>query len=203
MPAGSASHSGQAPASPRPQRLSRCSIAAAQSPADLHGRIRAHMGPDPLDLMHQGADRVNASYLLETDDGPALFDCGPSTCLPRLEAALLERGIELGDVRHLLLSHIHLDHAGAAGVLVRDHPELQVHVSEIGAPHLIEPERLERSARRLYGDTFDTLWGELAPVPEANVHVVGDKTLGLATVPSPGHASHHVCYLDGDGTLYA
>jgi glyoxylase-like metal-dependent hydrolase (beta-lactamase superfamily II) len=78
-----------------------------------------------------------------------------------------------------------------------------VHVSEIGAPHLVDPSRLERSARRLYGDDFDRLWGELAPVPEANVQVVGSETLGLPTFPSPGHASHHVCYLDGGGTLYA
>jgi glyoxylase-like metal-dependent hydrolase (beta-lactamase superfamily II) len=83
------------------------------------------------------------------------------------------------------------------------HPELQVHVSEIGAPHLIDPSRLERSARRLYGETFDELWGELAPVPERNVHVVGDTTVGLETFPTPGHASHHVCYLSEDGTLYA
>ncbi len=161
------------------------------------------MGPDPLDLMHQGADRVIGSYLLETDDGLALFDCGPSTCLPRLEAALLERGVELGDVRHLLLSHIHLDHAGAAGVLVREHPELLVHVSEIGAPHLADPSRLETSARRLYGDTFDTLWGELAPVPQQNIRVVAARVLGLDCFPTQGHASHHVSYLDGAGTLYA
>jgi glyoxylase-like metal-dependent hydrolase (beta-lactamase superfamily II) len=161
------------------------------------------MGPDPLDLMHQGADRVIGSYLLETDDGLALFDCGPSTCLPRLKAALLERGVELGDVRHLLLSHIHLDHAGAAGVLVREHPELLVHVSEIGAPHLADPSRLETSARRLYGDTFDTLWGELAPVPQQNIRVVAARVLGLDCFPTQGHASHHVSYLDGAGTLYA
>jgi glyoxylase-like metal-dependent hydrolase (beta-lactamase superfamily II) len=161
------------------------------------------MGPDPLDLMHQGADRVIASYLLETDDGLALFDCGPSTCVPRLKAALLERGVELGDVRHLLLSHIHLDHAGAAGVLVREHPQLQVHVSEIGAPHLADPSRLETSARRLYGDTFDTLWGELAPVPQENIRIVAARVLGLDCFPTQGHASHHVSYLDTAGTLYA
>jgi glyoxylase-like metal-dependent hydrolase (beta-lactamase superfamily II) len=123
--------------------------------------------------------------------------------VPELKARLAERGLELGDVRHLLLSHIHLDHAGAAGVLVREHPGLQVHVSEIGAPHLVDPSRLERSARRLYGDDFDRLWGELAPIPSDKVHVVGDETLGLASFPSPGHASHHVCYLDREGTLYA
>ncbi|HMH39650.1 MAG TPA: MBL fold metallo-hydrolase [Gaiellaceae bacterium] len=161
------------------------------------------MGPDPLDLMHQGADRVIASYLLETNDGLALFDCGPSTCLPRLKAALLERGVELGDVRHLLLSHIHLDHAGAAGVLVREHPQLHVHVSEIGAPHLADPSRLETSARRLYGDTFDTLWGELAPVPQENIRTVAARVIGLDCFPTQGHASHHVSYLDTAGTLYA
>ena len=150
------------------------------------------MSPDPIDLHHQGAERVVGSYLLETEDGPALFDCGPSSCLDRLEQGLQERGVEPADLRHLLLSHIHLDHAGAAGVLVRKHPGLQVYVSEIGAPHLVDPSRLEASARRLYGDAFDALWGELAPVPEENVHVVGDRVLELECFPTPGHARHHV-----------
>jgi glyoxylase-like metal-dependent hydrolase (beta-lactamase superfamily II) len=161
------------------------------------------LAPEPLDLRHLGRERVIGVYLLQTEDGLALNDCGPSTCVPELKARLAERGLELSDVRHLLLSHIHLDHAGAAGALVREHPELQVHVSEIGAPHLIDPSRLEASARRLYGDEFDTLWGELAPVPEQNVHAVGSEVLGLTCFPSPGHASHHVCYLDAAGTLYA
>jgi glyoxylase-like metal-dependent hydrolase (beta-lactamase superfamily II) len=161
------------------------------------------VSPEPLDLRHLGRPRVIGCYLLETDDGLALNDCGPATCVPELKARLAERGLELGDVRHLLLSHIHLDHAGAAGVLVREHPGLQVHVSAIGAPHLLDPSRLEASARRLYGDEFDTLWGELAPVPEANVLPVGTQVVGLDCFPSPGHASHHVCYLGGDGTLYA
>jgi glyoxylase-like metal-dependent hydrolase (beta-lactamase superfamily II) len=159
--------------------------------------------PEPLDLLHLGRERVIGVYLLETPEGPALFDCGPSTCVPALKQALRERGLELQDVLHLLLSHIHLDHAGAAGVLVREHPELQVHVSPIGAPHLVDPTRLEQSARRLYGDEFDTLWGELAPVPQANVRETGDRVLGFDCFPSPGHASHHVCYLDRNGTLYA
>ena len=161
------------------------------------------MPPEPLDLLHLGRERVIGVYLLETAQGRALFDCGPATCVPVLKQRLRERGVELQDLRHLLLSHIHLDHAGAAGVLVRDHPELQVHVSPIGAPHLVDPSRLEQSARRLYGDEFDTLWGELAPVPEGNLHETGDRVLGLDCFPSPGHASHHVCYLDRDGTLYA
>jgi glyoxylase-like metal-dependent hydrolase (beta-lactamase superfamily II) len=160
------------------------------------------VSPDPLDLHYQGAERVIGSYVLETDDGPALYDCGPSSCIDRLHSALRRRGLELRDLRHLLLSHVHLDHAGAAGVLVRRHPELQVHVSEIGAPHLIDPSRLEASARRLYGDSFDALWGELAPVPRENIRVVGRDVLGLESFPSPGHAIHHVCYLASDGTLY-
>ena len=159
--------------------------------------------PTPLDLCHLGNARVIATYLLDTEDGPALFDCGPATCVETLKERLHEQGLALEDVRHLLLSHIHLDHAGAAGSLVREHPALRVHVSPIGAPHLVDPSRLERSARRLYGEDFDRLWGELAPVPEQNVHVVGDRVLGLESFPSPGHASHHVCYVDRDGTLYA
>jgi glyoxylase-like metal-dependent hydrolase (beta-lactamase superfamily II) len=160
--------------------------------------------PEPIDLHHLGRARVIGSYLLDTDEGPALLDCGPSTTIDALKTGLAEHGLALTDVRHLLLTHIHLDHAGAAGSLVREHPGLQVHVSPIGAPHLVDPKRLEKSARRLYGDTFDSLWGELAPVPEENVHTVdGARVLGLESFPSPGHAAHHVCYLDPDGTLYA
>jgi glyoxylase-like metal-dependent hydrolase (beta-lactamase superfamily II) len=159
--------------------------------------------PEPIDLLHLGCPRSIGCYVLETDDGPALFDCGPSTTVAALKAGLEAEGLRLLDIRHLLLSHIHLDHAGAAGVLVREHPALQVHVSAIGAPHLVDPSRLERSARRLYGDRFDALWGELVPVPEENVQVVGDSVVGLECFPTPGHASHHVCYLDVDGTLYS
>ena len=156
----------------------------------------------PIDLVHAGNARSVGVYLLDTSQGLALHDCGPTSCIEALKRGLAARGHELGDVKHLLLSHIHLDHAGAAGTLVREHPELQVHVSEIGAPHLVDPSRLERSARRLYGETFDGLWGELARVPEANVHVAADRVLGLECFPAPGHASHHVCYFDGE-TLYA
>lgn len=161
------------------------------------------MTGEPIDLLHRGVARKIASYVVETSDGPALFDCGPTPCVPRLKEGLAERGLELPDLRHLLLSHIHLDHAGAAGALVREHPGLQVHVSEIGAPHLVDPSRLEASARRLYGDSFDELWGELVPVPEANVHPVGADAVGLEAFPSPGHATHHVSYLSPDGTLYS
>jgi glyoxylase-like metal-dependent hydrolase (beta-lactamase superfamily II) len=151
-----------------------------------------------LDLEHLGRERVIGSYLLPGDE-PALVDCGPSSCLETLRAGLAGQGLEVGELRHLLLTHIHLDHAGAAGSLVRENPGLVVHVSEVGAPHLVDPSRLERSARRLYGDDFDRLWGPLVPVPEENVRVVGDRVLDLEVFPTPGHASHHVSYLTADG----
>jgi glyoxylase-like metal-dependent hydrolase (beta-lactamase superfamily II) len=130
-------------------------------------------------------------------------DCGPASCLDVLEAALGERGLALEDLRHLVLTHIHLDHAGAAGVIARRNPELRVHVSEVGAPHLVDPSRLERSARRLYGDDFDRLWGELAPVPTHMVKTLGERVLDLDAWPTPGHASHHVSFLGADGYCYA
>jgi glyoxylase-like metal-dependent hydrolase (beta-lactamase superfamily II) len=158
-------------------------------------------GVQTLDLLHLGSPQVIASYLLEGDE-PALVDCGPSNCVDALEAALCSYGLALADVRHVLLTHIHPDHAGAVGELVRRNPRLQVHVHEVGAPHLVDPRRLERSARRLYGDDFDRLFGGIAPVPEENVHVLGTRVLGLEVVPTPGHAWHHVAFFGEDGVCY-
>jgi glyoxylase-like metal-dependent hydrolase (beta-lactamase superfamily II) len=155
-----------------------------------------------LDLRHLGRPKVIASYLLEGPE-PTLVDCGPSTCVDALETGLREHGLALEDLRHLLITHIHLDHAGAAGTLVRRNPALRVHVSPIGAPHLVDPTRLERSARRLYEDEFDRLWGELVPVPQENVAVIGERVLGLAAWPTPGHASHHVSFLDEEGRCFS
>ena len=155
-----------------------------------------------VDLHFGGREHSVGVYLLETPDGPALQDCGPASTLPRLVEGLHEYGVELTDVRHLLLSHIHLDHAGAAGSLVRQHPDLTVWVSQVGAPHLLDPSRLERSARRLYGRLFDPLWGELLPVPETNVRIATGDVLGWEAFPTVGHASHHVSYFR-HGTLLA
>jgi glyoxylase-like metal-dependent hydrolase (beta-lactamase superfamily II) len=157
---------------------------------------------EPIDLEFLGLPHAIGVYLVETRDGPALHDCGPASTLPRLEEGLRERGISLAEVRHLLLSHVHLDHAGAAGSIVREHPGIRVWVSEVGAPHLVDPARLEGSARRLYGERFDALWGELAPVPERNISIARGDVLGWNAFPAPGHASHHLCYLC-DGTLLA
>ncbi|MFL5925423.1 MAG: MBL fold metallo-hydrolase [Gaiellaceae bacterium] len=155
-----------------------------------------------VDVHFGGTPEQIGVYVVDTDDGLALFDCGPSSTLAGLESGLASHGLALTDIRHLLLSHIHLDHAGAAGVLVRRHPDLTIWVSEIGAPHLIDPSRLERSARRLYGDAFDALWGELLPIAEANVRIASGNVLGWESFPTPGHASHHVSYLR-NGTLLA
>jgi glyoxylase-like metal-dependent hydrolase (beta-lactamase superfamily II) len=155
-----------------------------------------------IDLHFAEREHAIGVYLFETADGPALFDCGPTSTLPALKAGLGAHGLALTDVRHLLLSHIHLDHAGAAGPIVREHPGLTVWVSEVGAPHLVDPSRLERSARRLYGDLFDPLWGELAPVPGPNVRVADGDVLGWECFPTRGHASHHVSYFR-EGTLLA
>ena len=143
-----------------------------------------------------------ASYLLAGDE-PALVDCGPTTCLGGLEEGLAGQGLAVDDLRHLVLTHIHLDHAGAAGALVHRNPGLQVHVSEIGAPHLVDPSRLEASARRLYADDFDRLWGELGPSRRQTLTSSGGEVLGLEAWPTPGHASHHVSYLSEDGTCYS
>ena len=142
---------------------------------------------EPIDLLHLGNERVIGVYVVETPEGPALFDCGPATCFERLREA-----VDLREIRHLLLSHIHLDHAGAAGHVVAANPQIRVHVSEIGAPHVVDPSRLIASARRLYGDELDRLYGEPLPVPQENVQVIWDSAAGLKSFATPGHASHHV-----------
>ncbi len=153
--------------------------------------------PEPIDVMHLGRDRVIAAY----DLGGAIVDPGPASSVETLLEAL-------GDERPraLLLTHIHLDHAGATGVLVRRYPELRVYVHEVGAPHLVDPSRLLASAGRLYGeDNMMRLWGEVAPVPEANITALsgGERAEGLRVAYTPGHASHHVAYFDeGAGDAY-
>jgi Zn-dependent hydrolases, including glyoxylases len=132
--------------------------------------------------------------------GGALVDPGPESSLPTLLSALGEER-----PRALLLTHIHLDHAGATGAMVRRWPDLDVYVHERGAPHLIDPSRLLASAERLYGDRLECLWGEIVPVPEANVKPLrgGETVLGMRVAYTPGHASHHVCYLHEDsGTAF-
>ena len=139
--------------------------------------------------MHLGRDRVIGAW--EVRPG-VIVDPGPGSTVETLIAGLEE------EPRALLLSHIHLDHAGASGVLARRFPELRVYVHEAGAPHVIDPSRLLGSAARLYGDDMERLWGEVAPVPEDRVEVLrgGEEVEGLDVHYAPGHARHHVLYHD-------
>jgi glyoxylase-like metal-dependent hydrolase (beta-lactamase superfamily II) len=158
--------------------------------------------PVVIDLLHLGRPRSVAAYLIRGPE-PILVDCGPATCLGALQDALARQGMTIDDLRHLLLTHIHLDHAGAAGALVQANPRLIVHVSALGAPHLIDPSRLHRSSRRLFGGDFDRLWGPLLPIPAANVRVAEHEAAGLDCFATPGHATHHVTFVDGGGNCYA
>jgi len=143
-----------------------------------------------IDVLHRGRSKVIACFEV---DG-ILVDPGPQSC----EDALLV-GLAGERPRALLLTHIHFDHAGAAGSLVRRWPDLDVYVHERGAPHMANPERLVASAARLYGgeEGLRETWGEVIPVPEENLKVLtgGESVLGFKVEYTPGHASHHVCYL--------
>jgi glyoxylase-like metal-dependent hydrolase (beta-lactamase superfamily II) len=156
---------------------------------------------DSIDLHFLGLEQEIGVYVVDTVDGPALFDCGPTSTLENLRAGLAELGLGVGDLRHLLLSHVHLDHAGATGALVRENPQLTVWVSPVGMPHLVDPTRLETSSRRLFPN-FDELWGAVLPVPEQNLRVADGDVVGWEAFPTPGHASHHVAFLR-EGTLLA
>jgi glyoxylase-like metal-dependent hydrolase (beta-lactamase superfamily II) len=128
-----------------------------------------------------------------------LIDCGPTTTLPHLLQAL-----DGWRPKRLILTHIHFDHAGAAGALAREWPELEVYVHRRGARHMASPERLEASARRVFGDEFDVRFGGLVPIPAARLHPLdGGETIdGLRIADTPGHASHHVCMLDQSGWAF-
>ncbi len=145
----------------------------------------------PIDVMQLGMDRIICAWEV---DG-FVVDPGPES---RLETLLEALGGE--QPRGLLLTHIHLDHAGASGALVRRFPDLEVHVHENGARHMADPEKLVKSARQLYGDDMELLWGEVLPVPEESLRVLsgGEAVHGFRVEHTPGHASHHVSYLHED-----
>jgi glyoxylase-like metal-dependent hydrolase (beta-lactamase superfamily II) len=155
-----------------------------------------------IDLNFRGSPRVIATAVLSGNDGVTLIDPGPTSCLPALEAGLRDHGLSLRDVRNLLITHIHLDHAGATGTIAERVPGIRVFVHERGAPHMIDPAKLLASATRLYGDQMDTLWGAFQPVPADRVTVLtGGERLELGgaflkVAYTPGHAKHHVSFLD-------
>ena len=160
-----------------------------------------------IDLEFLGRSRVIATGIVQGSEGVAIVDPGPTSCLGTLELGLQAHGIRWDDVRHILLTHIHLDHAGATGTIVRNHPHVRVLVHERGAKHMIDPARLLDSATRLYGDQMDRLWGEFAAVPQANiVSLIGGETIDAGgrtfqVAYTPGHASHHVSFFDPSSGL--
>lgn len=155
-----------------------------------------------LDLKFQGRPHAIASYLIRSGDAVVLIESGPGSTLASLEAGLVEEGLSPRDVTHVLLTHIHLDHAGAAGWLAQQGATIYVH--PVGAPHMLNPEKLLASATRIYGDRMESLWGEFLPVPESLLKITNDAemivigNLEFLPINTPGHAEHHYSYLFED-----
>lgn len=163
---------------------------------------RLAAGVTMVDVKYRGKPGYIAACVIDTGDGLALVDPGPTVSLDAVRKGLELLGADIGDVSRILLTHIHLDHAGGTGTLVRENPAIQVFVHERGARHLADPTRLLESATRIYGDRMAELWGEVAAVPAAQITALaGGEQLTLGSRPvrvayTPGHAVHHVSYLD-------
>lgn len=155
-----------------------------------------------FDLHFRQRPEIIATAVFDHQSGAALVDPGPGSCLPALKAGLEAGGLSVRDLRTILLTHIHLDHAGATGALVQENPDIQVIVHERGAAHLIDPSKLVTSATRLFGEEGMAQLGAFLPVPAANVKTVsGGEQIAAAgrtfeVAYTPGHASHHVSYFD-------
>ncbi len=165
---------------------------------------------ETIDLNFLGTQRVIASYLLIGASSAALVETGPASCLESLTDGLKRRGVSHEDVRQVFLTHIHLDHAGASGHLADFLPNATFYVHEVGYPHLADPSKLVKSATRIYGERMDELWGEARPVPEERLVVLsdGNETEAadgtLTAHDTPGHAYHHLAYLEPEsGALFA
>ncbi len=152
----------------------------------------------PLDLKFMGHSRTIASFLVVGPGGPLLVETGPGSTVTALQSGLAEFGFTPADIKSVLVTHIHLDHAGAAGWLARQGATIYVH--HVGAPHLAQPERLLTSARRIYGEMMDPLWGEFLPVPDGQLRplldgdVIQAGGLQFIALDTPGHARHHMVY---------
>ncbi len=155
-----------------------------------------------LDLNFQNKSQAIASYLFKHSSGAVLIESGPGSCIEATKSCLMKEGITPSGITHVLLTHIHLDHAGAAGWWSRQGAEIIVH--PVGAPHMLQPEKLLASAARIYGDRLNELWGEFLPVEPAKLRIVGDGEqisvgkLHFTAINTPGHAEHHYAYLFED-----
>ncbi len=163
-----------------------------------------------ISLPFQGEHEIVGSYLFAGNNDLALIDPGPGSTLEPLLASIREAGFEPRDVTHILATHIHLDHAGVAGSLIRHMPKAQVYVHTLGAPHLLDTRKVIASATRIYGDRMQLLWGDIEPVPYERLRVIDDgDTLNIAGRTlnvhyAPGHAIHHVIFFDPQsGELWA
>jgi len=164
-----------------------------------------------IDLNFCDTPKAIATGVYASDAGAVLIDPGPGSCIETLRSSLAAQGIGVADIESVLVTHIHLDHAGATGLLVRDNPRIRVFVHEKGAPHLIDPSKLINSANQLWGvEGVAKLWGQMLPVPEGNLQVLGERahiTAGGRPFDvryTPGHASHHVSYFDDrSGVVWA
>lgn len=155
-----------------------------------------------IDLNFQNKTQAIASYLIRDGNAVVLIETGPGSTLSTLEAALAAEGLSTRDVTHVLVTHIHLDHSGAAGFLAKQGAQIYVHPN--GAAHLVNPEKLIASATRIYGEKMDQLWGEILPVPQNQLTVPNDAeeivigNLRFLPINTPGHAEHHYSYLFED-----
>lgn len=161
--------------------------------------------PIPIDLNFQQTPRVISTWLVPARSGWVIVDCGPSPSLGALEAGVEAAGLEMGDIVRIVLTHIHLDHAGGTGVLLRDNPHLRVTVHQGSADILVDPTRLIRSATKSYGGQMDRLWGEIAPVDASRIDAIqhGDTLPGtsLRAYGTPGHTATHLSYLDTESAI--
>lgn len=155
-----------------------------------------------LDLDFQDTEGLVAAYLLPEPDGWALVETGPSTCREALLRGVAAAGVDARDVRDVLVTHIHLDHAGGLGAVAGDFPRARLHAHEVAIPHLVDPSRLIAGARRAWGEASDRLWGDVLPTPAPRLHALrGGETLPLRggelrALATPGHAKHHVAFFD-------
>jgi len=160
------------------------------------------MTPLIIDTRHLGRPNIIAVTALELSDGVLLFDTGPESTFDHVVAGLRTLGIDPAHVKHVFLSHIHFDHAGAAWRFAETGATIYVHPR--GAPHLIDPEKLVASATRIYGDAMERLWGRFAPIAPDRLRILEDgdivqvDSLEVRVIETPGHANHHHVYLWGD-----
>ncbi len=162
----------------------------------------ASIGIYTIDLKFQGSPEAIAAYLVIGPGGPVLVETGPGSTLPALLQGLAAHGLRPADIKDVLVTHIHLDHAGAAGWWAQQ--GATVHVHHVGAPHLLDPSRLLASARRIYGEAMEALWGEFLPAPADHLHALQDGDtveaggLQFVALDTPGHARHHMLFRLGD-----